>query len=639
MSDGDSSGLIIAFQFNLVTAKMKLTSTQGSYITVFVTGTLIILILLVSFYNTANKKITSALVDHTEQVISVSNSLLLDLTNHGSGLRGFLLTEDERFLESYYNSLIDIKIHFKELNKLTSDNLQHQRRMKILDSLITERIEISNNLINQVKQHQIHDAGKISGAEHGKIIGDKIRAIFVDINKTEYEFLKERKYKNESKDRTYNLLFFLLSILSISTLIIFFYNIRKNQIKTKVAAEEKHKLELNSIQLTADKAIAEEFARQSQLAVASKQQFLSTMSHEIRTPLNSILGFTNVLLKTHLGEKQKEFLQAIKTSGDSLIFLINDILDLAKVNAGKMTFEKQPFQISKTITSIQNSFDLKIKEKNLEIVNEFDNRIPAMLVGDSIRLNQILLNLMSNAVKFTHKGKITISVKLLNEDEEKVAVEFAVTDTGIGIAENKIDSIFKVFEQAETGTSNSYGGSGLGLSIVKQLVESQGGTICLNSKVGEGSTFSFILTFEKTNMIAENETKIIKLDSGIRNIKVLVAEDVTLNQLLIKMILIDFGFETEIVENGKIAIEKMQNNTYDIILMDLNMPEMNGFEATRYIRETMKSKIPIIALTADVTITDVTKCKESGMDDYISKPIDENLLYTKIVDLVKNQLL
>jgi len=618
---------------------MKFSSTRSSYLIVSSTGALIVLILLFFFYNSSDKKTTSELVDHTEQVISVSNSILMDLANHGSGIRGYLLTENELFLESCYNSISDIKIHFNELNKLTNDKLQQQKRMGILDSLIQKRIEISYALIDKVKQHQINVAEKISGVEHGKIIGDKIRTLFAEIEKTEFELLKEGKSNIVSKDRTYNLLFILLSALSIFTLVIFFYDIRKNQIRTKMAVDEKHALELNAIQLTTDKVIAEESSRLAQQTVAAKQQFLSTMSHEIRTPLNSILGFTNVLLKTDLGDKQKEFLHAIKTSGDSLIFLINDILDLAKVNAGKMTFEKQPFQISKSITIIQNSFDLKIKEKNLEIINEYDNRIPALLVGDSIRLNQIFLNLMSNAVKFTHKGKITISVKLLNEDKDTATIEFAVTDTGIGIAENKIDSIFNAFEQAETGISNSYGGSGLGLAIVKQLVESQGGSISLKSKIGEGSKFSFILTFEKTNAnaISETELDVIKLDYEIKNLRVLVAEDVTLNQLLIQMILSNFGFEHEVVANGKIAIEKLQTNTYDIILMDLNMPEMNGFEATEYIRNTMKSKIPIIALTADVTITDLTKCKESGIDDYISKPIDEELLYRKIVELIKKQ--
>ena len=616
---------------------MKFTSTRKSYLIVLAAGALIVLIILTFFYNSANKKITSDLVQHTEQVISNSNSLLMDFINHETGIRGYLITEKEVFLQPYYSSLSALKIHFNELNKLTSDNLQQQKRIDTLDILINKRIDLSSNLINLVKEHKINVAGKIAGVEQGKMIGEKIRVLFAEINKTEYKLLNERKSKNDSKDVSYKLLFLILGLISLVILIIFFFSTLKNQIKSKLAKEEKHALELNTIQLTADKVRAEESARLSQLAVDAKQQFLSTMSHEIRTPLNSILGFTNVLLKTDLGEKQKEFVQAIKTSGDSLIFLINDILDLAKVNAGKMTFEKKPFQIKKSITLIQNSFDLIVKEKNLEIVNEYDNRIPAMVVGDSVRLNQILLNLMNNAVKFTQKGKITISIKLLSEDEENTTIEFAITDTGIGIAENKVNSIFNVFEQAEIGTSNSYGGSGLGLAIVKQLVEFQGGSIGLKSKLGEGSTFSFILPFEKTDLKVETESKLIKLDSEIKNMKVLVAEDVALNQLLIKMILSDFGFEHEVVVNGKIAIEKMQTNTYDIILMDLNMPEMNGFEATEYIRNTMKSKIPIIALTADVTITDLTKCKESGMDDYISKPIDEELLYGKMVELIKKQ--
>ena len=375
----------------------------------------------------------------------------------------------------------------------------------------------------------------------------------------------------------------------------------------------------------------------AQEAMKAKQQFLSNMSHEIRTPLNSIIGFANVLLKTELGVQQKEFLQAIKTSGESLNLLINDILDLAKVDTGKMTFEKQPFEIRKSISSVLHSFDLKIKEKNLKLEQEYDSKIPSILLGDTLRLNQIFLNLLGNSVKFTHKGRIIIGVKLLSETQESVTLEFTVTDSGIGIAANKMNSIFNVFEQAELSTANSYGGTGLGLAIVKQLVEVQGGSISVKSKLGEGSTFSFILPFGKTNMKLEGEIEVLKSDSEIKNLRVLVAEDVVLNQLLINLILSDFGFECEIAENGRIAIERMQTNTYDIILMDLQMPEMNGFETTEYIRKTMKSEIPIIALTADVTTVDLSKCQEFGMDDYISKPIDENLLYSKIVELVKKE--
>jgi PAS domain S-box-containing protein len=367
----------------------------------------------------------------------------------------------------------------------------------------------------------------------------------------------------------------------------------------------------------------------------AKQQFLSNMSHEIRTPLNSIIGFTNVLLKNGLSEQQDDYVQAIKTSSDSLNVLINDILDLAKVDAGKMTFVTEPFDMRQSIKSILHSFDLKLKEKNLELVREYDSKIPPIVLGDSVRLNQIILNLMSNAIKFTHKGKITLSVKIQSEEGEKTFIEFAVTDSGIGIAADKIDSIFNLFEQAEITTSNSYGGTGLGLAIVKQLIEFQGGTIGVSSKIGVGSTFSFTLPFGKTDKAIVEEKEILKLDSTIKALRILVAEDIVLNQLLIKIILSDFGFAHDVVDNGKIAVEKLKTHTYDIILMDMQMPQMNGFEATEYIRKTMKSKIPIIALTADVTTVDIAKCKAFGMDDYISKPIDENQLYNKIVALVK----
>ncbi len=224
---------------------------------------------------------------------------------------------------------------------------------------------------------------------------------------------------------------------------------------------------------------------------------------------------------------------------------------------------------------------------------------------------------------------------MINEDEEKATIEFSVTDTGIGITENKLEKIFENFQQASSGTSRLFGGTGLGLAIVKQLVEPQGGTISVISKVDEGSTFSFTLTFQKTKIEAESETEIMELDTDIKHIKVLVVEDIALNQLLMKTLLDDFGFERDIAANGKIAIEKLQTKSYDIILMDLQMPEMNGFEATEYIRNTMNSKIPIIALTADVTTVDLAKCKAVGMNDYIAKPVDERVLYSKIIGLVK----
>ena len=381
--------------------------------------------------------------------------------------------------------------------------------------------------------------------------------------------------------------------------------------------------------------IAEEAKSKAEDAVKAKQQFLSNMSHEIRTPMNAIIGFTKVLIKTAMTDKQNEYFNAIKVSGDALIVLIDDILDLAKVDSGKMTFEQTPFKIATSLSAMLHLFETKIQEKNLKLIKNYDTRIPEVLVGDPVRLHQIILNLVSNALKFTIKGQITVSVDLIHEDDETVLIQFAVTDTGIGIAAEKIDTIFENFQQATSDTSRLYGGTGLGLAIVKQLVETQGGSIQVKSQIDEGSTFCFTLSFRKTNAKAESETTITKLDCEIKNIRVLVVEDIALNQLLMKTLLDDFGFESDIADNGKIAVEMLQKKSYDIILMDLQMPEMNGFEATEYIRNTMNSKIPIIALTADVTTIDSAKCKAFGMNDYIAKPVDEKVLYNKIVGLVK----
>jgi PAS domain S-box-containing protein len=431
-------------------------------------------------------------------------------------------------------------------------------------------------------------------------------------------------YKNEQGD--------ILGVVIVARDVTEQKRIEKEMVEAKVFAE----LATGIAEEAKNKA--EQATRISEDAVKAKQQFLSNMSHEIRTPMNAIIGFTKVVLKTNLSDKQKEYLNAIKISGDALIVLINDILDLAKVDAGKMTFEQTPFKLAASISAMVHLFEVKIQEKNLELIKNYDHHIPDVLVGDPVRLHQIIINLISNAVKFTTEGAITVSVKLLSEDDEKVNIEFAVSDTGIGIPADKLDHIFENFQQATSGTSRLYGGTGLGLAIVKQLVEPQGGTIHVTSQVDVGSTFSFTLSFQKTKEEAETDSGFAELDAEVKNIRVLVVEDIAINQLLMKTLLDEFGFERDLASNGKIAIEKLQTQRYDIILMDLQMPEMNGFDATDYIRNKMNLKTPIIALTADVTTVDLAKCKAVGMNDYIAKPVDERILYSKIVGLVKSPM-
>ncbi len=403
-------------------------------------------------------------------------------------------------------------------------------------------------------------------------------------------------------------------------------NLISTQLKeAKVSAESAtRKAEVAQTKAEKATAIAEE-------AVKTKQQFLSNMSHEIRTPMNAIIGFTKVLLKTDLSKKQEEYLNAIKISGDALIVLIDDILDLAKVGAGKMRFEQIPFKLSKSVSAMLHLFETKIHEKNLKLVKEYDKNIPDILIGDPVRLHQIILNLVSNAVKFTSTGKITVSVRLVEETDLEAKIEFDVSDTGIGIPEHKMGKIFENFQQATSGTSRLYGGTGLGLAIVKQLVESQGGNIVVKSAIDVGSSFSFTLTFKKSQTEFMFEEIIDEQYEGLEGLRILVVEDMPLNQLLMKTVLDDFGFECDLAENGLIAIEKLKKVSYDVVLMDLQMPEMNGFEATDYIRHVLNSSIPIIALTADVTTVDLEKCKAVGMNDYIAKPLDEKQLYRKII--------
>jgi PAS domain S-box-containing protein len=401
-----------------------------------------------------------------------------------------------------------------------------------------------------------------------------------------------------------------------------------------ITARKKFENELIEAKRNAEKA-----KQTAEEAVKAKQQFLSNMSHEIRTPLNAIIGFTKVVSKTNLDEKQREYVNAIKISGDALIVLINDILDLAKVEAGKMKFEQIPFKLSASIYAMLHLFETKIEEKNLQLIKSYDEGIPDVIVGDPVRLHQIILNLVSNAVKFTNSGTITVSVKRVDENDKKVKLKFAVSDTGIGIAADKIESIFDNFQQATTDTARVYGGTGLGLAIVKQLVTLQGGEIEVESKVGQGTTFTFTLDFKKTGEKIEREVEQeFRPHNKTSDVRILVAEDVVLNQLLMKTLLEDVGFKLDIAANGKVAIDQVKRNQYDLIFMDLQMPEMNGFSATEYIRNELKLRVPIIALTADVTTADVEKCKSVGMNDYLAKPIDEKLLYGKINKYIRKEI-
>jgi signal transduction histidine kinase/CheY-like chemotaxis protein len=366
-----------------------------------------------------------------------------------------------------------------------------------------------------------------------------------------------------------------------------------------------------------------------------KEAFLANMSHEIRTPMNAIIGFSDILSQAKMGEKEKEYVTIIKSAGENLLTIINDILDISKIEAGMMTFESSNFELAKMFKSLQGMLMRKAIEKNIQLVFSCDANVPTHLFGDQTRLSQILINLVGNAIKFTEKGEVLVHAKILKDQQEIVLVGFSVSDTGIGIPSDKLETIFERFQQADAHTTRQYGGTGLGLSIAKQLVELQGGNLFVTSELSVGSTFSFQIPYAKsiTDGAAIQEPEKIYPVAALSHLKILLVEDNKVNVLLIRTLFSENNIALQTAENGKVALEKLKENKFDIILMDMEMPILNGYETTTIIRKQMQNPIPIIAMTANAMAGERAKCLSLGMNDYISKPINATLLFEKIYEL------
>ena len=400
--------------------------------------------------------------------------------------------------------------------------------------------------------------------------------------------------------------------------------------RKKLEAELLHRTVIEK-ELKKAKEIAEDAAH-------AKQQFLSTMSHEIRTPLNAIINTANLLRDEEPRPDQLDNIEILQFSADNLLRLINDILDFSKIDAGRLEFETIDFEIRKLMNGIRQSFEYDIVRKNLGFDILIGDNIPAVIRGDSVRLSQILINLIGNAVKFTSKGQIEVGITVSQDLPESIVLHFSVKDTGIGIPDDKIQFIFESFTQASSSTTRKYGGTGLGLAITKKLIELQGGTIEVQSRINEGSSFLFDLRFEKSQKSHIEEAMLDQTTfRSLEGLRVLVVEDNLVNQKIVSKFLTKWIATVDVAENGRIAVEKIMKNTYDLVLMDLHMPEMNGYDATEKVREMegdYYKKLPIIALTASAFLEDRDKIYTFGMNGYIIKPFNPAELYWKIAPFV-----
>jgi len=539
-----------------------------------------------------------------------------DILGVESRIRAAIATDDTSHLEGVESKIEAVNMYLDSLDDGSEEPVV-KGYLERLNFLAQQKVNTTKHLLDLYRRTgQMNDTTSI-GNPQARITSD-------EITNTTHKIYNSRQHKmqalikkiNESgtKAKAYGNTLIALLLLSGSVLCWFITRQFRNRT-----------LLINKL---------DDSEKKSREALGIKENFLANMSHEIRTPLNSILGFTTLLQRQEMDSQAQHFVTSIQQAGENLLAIINDILDISKIEAGMMRIVNKPFSIRGLLHSVEVLFSERVRSKNLGYITEIEDNVPDTLIGDATRLTQIMVNILGNALKFSENGSLKIKVSIASSSNNSMMLKFRVSDQGIGIEAEKLGKIFDRFNQADDSITRNYGGTGLGLSIVKDLLEIQKGTIEVDSKVGEGTSFTFKIPYLISDESFIGETvryKVIEPEWAGKSIHILVVDDNVMNQDLMANVLGYWGFSFSIASNGREAIEQVKIGHFDLILMDIQMPEMDGYSATVYIRTELHLDIPIIAMTAHAMSGEREKCISLGMNDYISKPVNEQ----ELLDLIE----